>query len=180
MERGGPHFGAHPLFGWPVAQPAQFTVRPAALPVPWKPNSVAPPAGSEPFQTALENSTAPDVPFATELHELLTAAPGGRAAVTVHPFSGAVPAVTRTVATNPPVHWFTVTIAEHVPLGGGVVGGGVVGGGVLPLPVHEAVGNAVLPFLYSVIPKSLPEPFGLAVSVPDVPVTFAFHEFCSV
>ena len=159
--------------------------------MPWKPNSVDPPAGTDPFHAALEKATEPDVPLVVAFHALLTAAPDGSDALTLHPFSGAEPAVTRTVATKPPVHWFTVSIAEHVPLDGGgvvgggvvggcVVGGGVVGGGVVPLALQDAVGVALLPFLYTVIPKSFPEPSGVAVNVPEVPVTLALQEFCNV
>lgn len=144
--------------------------------MPWNPNSVEPPADTDPFHAAGEN----DEPERVAFHTLVTAAPEGRPAVTVQPFNGAEPADTRTVATNPPVHWFTDTDAEQAPVGGGVVGGGVVGGGVAGVPVHVAVGNAVLPFLYTVIPNASPDPFGVAVSVPDVPETLAFHEFCNV
>ena len=39
-----------------------------------------------------------------------------------------------------------------------------------------AVGAEVLPLEYSVMPKLLPLPFGVAVSVPVVPETSAFQE----
>jgi len=46
------------------------------------------------------------------------------------------------------------------------------------LVLQEAVGLVLLPFLNSVMPKLLPLPFGLAVSVPVVPVMVAFQLFC--
>jgi hypothetical protein len=53
--------------------------------------------------------------------------------VTVQPLIASEPAVTRTSAWKPPLHWLvTEYTAEHDrPPGGGVVGGGVVGGGVV-------------------------------------------------
>src|SRR5690606_26045693 len=59
--------------------------------------------------------------------------------VTVHPLIDELPAVTRIVATNPPGHSRSETVAVQPPppgggvvVGGGpVVGGGVVGGGAV-------------------------------------------------
>ena len=64
-------------------------------------------------------------------------------------------------------------------VGGGLVGV-VVGGAVVPLALQDAVGNELLPFFITVMPKLLPAPFGVALTVPLVPVTFAFQEFCTV
>jgi hypothetical protein len=61
---------------------------------------------------------------------LVMLAPDGRVMVTVQRLTGVDPAVTRTVATKPPVHWLIDAVAtQPPPVGGGVVGGGVVGGG---------------------------------------------------
>src|ERR1041384_7655301 len=62
--------------------------------------------------------------------------PAGSVSPTLQPFTPAAPAVTRTVATKPPVHALTEAVAEHAPPGGGVVGGGVVGGGVGVVPLR--------------------------------------------
>ena len=47
----------------------------------------------------------PLVPLLTPFQSELTDAPLGRARVTRQPVSAVVPAVTLTLATNPPFHW---------------------------------------------------------------------------
>src|SRR5688572_21491505 len=70
-------------------------------------------------------------------------APDGRVVATVQPLTGAEPAVTRIVATNPPVHWLIDAEAEQPTPVGGLVGG-LVGGFVGGL-VGGFVGGVVGP-----------------------------------
>src|SRR5690606_33139172 len=106
---------------------------PLPTPVPWKPNSVDWPAPTKPFQLALVNWIVPVLPVRSELQWCVAAAPEGSVTVTVHPLIDELPAVTRIVATNPPGHSLSETVAvQPPPPGAGVVGGGaVVGGGEL-------------------------------------------------
>ena len=118
----------------------QVGVKVPGAPVAWKPNSVARPEGSWPLWAAFVNRTAPVVPLRVTFQELVMVAPEGSVSATDQPFTGEDPAVTRTVATKPPVQALTDTEAEQAPVGGGgLVGGGLVGGslggGVPPLRV---------------------------------------------
>ena len=81
----------------------QLTVDGVGSPVPWKPSSVEPPAGSEPFQAAAANVVVvPDV-VGCELHAWATVPPGS-CNVTCQVVIGSRRAVTRTDATNSPGH----------------------------------------------------------------------------
>ena len=98
------------------------------VPVPWKPNSVLDPAATLPLKATFPKLTAPDEPLACAFHVFVTAAPDGRVSAAVQPARAVEPALTRTVATNPPVHWFSEIVAvQPCPAGGGVDGGGGVG-----------------------------------------------------
>jgi hypothetical protein len=91
--------------------------RAPAVPPDWKPNSVNSPALSRPLKDSMTNRTAPLAPVRTGLREL--AAADGSVRATAQPLVPADPAVTRTVATNPPGHWFTETVAVQAPGAGG-------------------------------------------------------------
>src|SRR3954465_8866785 len=105
MARIGPKQGhrAAALLG-SVYRAEQLGVPDGPTPVPWKPNSVYPPAGTLPLYPTLVKLTAPLLPWAVAFQVLVTAAPEGRVSPAVQPSSGVAPAVTRTVATKPPFH----------------------------------------------------------------------------
>src|SRR5690606_17921148 len=77
-----------------------------------------------------------------------------------------LPDTARATLNRSPHSWLFVTVTLHASDGS-------------PPEADEqlAVGVAVLPLEYRVIPKLLPLPSGVAVSVPLVPATLAFHEF---
>ncbi|GFJ76169.1 hypothetical protein Phou_003490 [Phytohabitans houttuyneae] len=69
--------------------------------------------------------TAPLLPLRVVFHALVIVAPDGRVIATRQPLVPLEPAVTRTVATKPPVHELSDTVAVQPPVpGGGVVTGG--------------------------------------------------------
>jgi hypothetical protein len=120
--------------GYPAVQ--VVVQAPPLGPVPWKPNSVDWPAPTRPLYETLVNDTAPLVPELLAFHTLVTAA-SARPASWV---SGVVPAVTRTVTTNPVFHPLTAAdavqpgfgAAEEEPgaeLDGGTLDGGAELGG---------------------------------------------------
>lgn len=84
---------------------------PDPLPLPWHPNSVAWPAASRPLKPTLVSRTAPALPLAEAFQVLVTLDPPGGFMLTVHPLVPADAAVTRTVATKPPVHGLSDTDA---------------------------------------------------------------------
>jgi hypothetical protein len=59
------------------------------------------------------NWTAPVFPPQVVLQALVMVAPAGSVILNVHPLTGEEPAVTRTVATKPSVHWLMDTDAEQ-------------------------------------------------------------------
>jgi hypothetical protein len=65
----------------------QVVVVPAALPLPWKPNSVYCPAGMVAFRGTLVNWTVPVLPLGPAFQVLATVAPEGSAAVTRPPLA---------------------------------------------------------------------------------------------
>ena len=82
----------------------QVTAEAVGVPVPWKPNSTEPLAGTLPFHGAGANVVVdPDV-VTWELHAFATV-PDGSVIATLQPDSGTALAVTRTLATKPPGHW---------------------------------------------------------------------------
>ena len=103
-----------------------------AAPVPWKPNSVVPPAETRPLYATLANRTVPLLPLAWAFQALLTAEPDGRVSATDQPVIAADPAVSRTVVTKPPFQALTDVLAvQPWPPGAGELGGGELGGGEL-------------------------------------------------
>lgn len=84
----------------------QPTVAGVGLPIPWKPNSVYPPAGIEPFHAAFANVVVVPEVVGCELHALATV-PLGSWSVTCQLVIGSRRLATRRLATNPPGHWLT-------------------------------------------------------------------------
>jgi hypothetical protein len=102
----------------------------------------------------LRKLTDPVVPEFVALQALLTAPPEGSVTVTVQPLTAAEPAETRTLATKPPFHELSETLAEQAPgaggcgeLGCGELGCGELGvgelGGVLGPPALRALRTEV-------------------------------------
>jgi hypothetical protein len=84
-------------------------------PVPWKPNSVLPPAESWPLYETLAKRTVPVLPLVCVFHEFVTAEPLGTGIETDQPAIAEEPAVTRTVVTKPPVQALLETVAVQPP-----------------------------------------------------------------
>jgi hypothetical protein len=88
------------------------------VPVPWKPNSVLPPADSWPLYETLAKRTVPVLPVAWAFHVLVTAEPPGTGTETDQPVTASEPAVIRTVVTNPPFQALLVTVAVQPRVAG--------------------------------------------------------------
>ena len=104
------------------------------LPFAVKPNEVVAPAAREPFQDRFLTVTADPLTVIAPLHSWVMLWPLASVQRTVHPEIAELPALTVTVAWNPPGHGLLIDIvAEQAPVVGGVVvvTGGVVTGGVV-------------------------------------------------
>jgi hypothetical protein len=80
----------------------QLTATEEALPLPVNPNDVEAPAPSAPLYAALRTETVPEVPVFVPFQRDWMDAPDGRVSVTVQPVMALLPAVTVTLAWNPP------------------------------------------------------------------------------
>src|SRR3954454_9070905 len=87
----------------PAIQLAVQVALAGGVPVPWKPNSVLPPAGTWPLYDMLAKVTVPALPLGCAFHELVSVEPPGIGTDTDQWLIAEEPAVTRTVVTKPPV-----------------------------------------------------------------------------